>query len=293
MAQLHPYTPDLFAQMHDPRSRYIGASFVPALLLPAEIRPAFMPAPYARALAILGKRDLPEPDSMEVVRGKDLEPATINQLQRHGFEARHLNHYCQRADQPYFIASPDFELADGRLGEGKVPVQWEAWINGPPLHVQLQALWQMYCGETSNHLISALFVDQYSIELKWWPLARRDDVIRLLVDAATRFLDLIDAGKTPDPDASASSYRALQAVMPVDPTEQITLTGLEAVERLLAWKQAKLDRLAAERTEEASKYWFASRIGSAGIVSTDGGELFRSKVEPKGKEPYFKWNLPR
>ena len=289
MTALIPYEGDAFRRMHEPSSRYLGASFVPALVLPATKRPAFMASPYERALAILGKRPMKDPDGMEVIRGKDLEPATICQLQRHGFEARPLNHYAQHPDCEWFIASPDFELDDGRLGEGKVPCDWEQWLSGPPLHVQVQNQWQLYCAGRASGMITALFVDQYSIEIKWWMTERNESVIGLLIDKARQFLDLIDRGQAWGPDESKSSYRALQDVIEVNETEQIQLGGLDHVERLLAWRQARKDRLAAEKAEDACKYWFASRAGTAGIIATDNGPIFRTKVEPKGKAPYFRW----
>jgi len=253
-----------------------------------------MPSPYAKALDMLGKRDLPQPDDEDVKRGRLMEATTIAALVEHGHQARQLRHYCLHPDNEEFMASPDYELDGHILGEGKAPIAWDEWTGGPPLHVRLQAQWQMACGERCQHMITGLFVDRHSIELQCYPTERHDHIINLMEERAAWFLDLVDAGKTPEPDASKSSYRALQEVMDVEETLRITIKDPDSTERLMAWQQARLDRLVAEKTEEAAKHWFAMHAGEAGVIETYDGELlFRRVVEPKGKSKYWKWGFSK
>lgn len=294
--KLIPYQPDEFERMHAPGTRYIGSSFVPALVTTPEMRPGWMVSPYAKALDMLGQRPLDPPGDV-VIRGADLEPATIAQLIRRGYEAVALRHYCVGEDNELFIASPDYMLNGSMLGEGKAPTNWHQYAKGAPLYLALQCQWQMYCAGTDEHMASGLFVDRYKIEMHLYPQRRNQPMIDIMVAAAQRFCDTVDAGKTPDPDATMSSYRALQDMIDVQPDTEICLdtdeeTALMAYDRLAAWQQGKADRIAAEKTIEASQCWFACRARDASIIRIDDQIISRTKVEPKNKAAYFKWRLP-
>ena len=289
--RLTPYTPGDFERMHAPGCHFLGSSFVPALVLPVEKRPKWMNSPYARALDMLGQRPLPPLDEEFLRRGRLLEHTLVATLQDEGVDASRCAAYAQHERDERWIASPDYLIGEDIIGEGKCPTDWEQWHDGPPLFVQLQNVWQMGCAGTDRGQISALFVDKFSLKVTVWENPLHKPALRLMETEAAKFLDLVGAGKTPDPDASLSSYRALQDVMPVDRGEEITIGGQEAVERLLAWTQARLDRLAAEKIEDAAKYYFASRGGEAGVIHTDNGSVSRIKVEPKDKSPYFKWSM--
>lgn len=291
MADLRPYTGELFAEMHKPTAKLIGASFAPMLVLPPSQRPSWAVSPYAMSMAMMGEYELPPVDEQITKRGKFLEPVTIAKLRDEGHEAESLFHYVVHPKNDHFIASPDYAIDDIPWGEGKAPTKWEDWSEDIPLYPQLQSQWTMFCGETDRHMVSGLLVDRAGIEIKTKIVERHDKLIKLMEERADDMLDRVERGQACDPDESDSTYRALQEMIELGETEVIELNTEEAANRLSAWRQANLDKKAAEAAEKAAKNWMAVRAGTAAIVQVFDDSIRRKRVAPEGKAAHWRWSV--
>ena len=126
---------------------------------------------------------------------------------------------------------------------------------------------------------------------------RHDRIIEALEQAAYRFADDLERETIPKPDASPASYAALQDLVTVTETT-IQVPGSEAMERAAKWRQARLDRLAAEAEENAQMHWFAANAETAEIIALeDKSKIKRTQVSRKAStkkipaSTYWKWKV--
>ena len=133
----------------------------------------------------------------------------------------------------------------------------QRWQDGPPLAVELQHQAQFACTGAGWGVIAALVVGTFRFELLLWETVPEPQAIALIERTAHEFLARLAADQLPEPDDHASSLAALATIYPsIDPGKIVTLSGDdlgEGLRRFDAWEQASLDRLAAEKIEEASK----------------------------------------
>lgn len=304
-----PYDDGAFDLLHRPGCMTLGSSLAPALILPDEAKPAWLPSVYAIAAHISGKRALPDADSNITRRGRWFEGAFQRALSDHEIECVPANGFFMH---PSFlrddggapllammcIASPDLlRVATEDPVECKTVSRRkrEEWSDGPPLYPVLQMQWQLACQNKERGTIAALFLSDFEADLQIYPIERHERIIGAMEAEADKLREMLARDQLPKPDDSPSSYAALQGLVTVTKTT-IQVPGSEAMDRAAKWRQARFDRLAAEAEEAAQTHWFAARGQDAEILTMeDGKEIKRTQVSRKAStkkipaSSYWKW----
>jgi hypothetical protein len=308
----------MFDRFHAAGSMTLTASSVPALFGQSRFA-----GRYALACHLTGKVPMSVPNEALVERGRLLEPVIVSMLraEQPTWDVYGLRAYAPHRSIDRFIASPDMEAwrqdehppgqltPNGPPGivESKVVADLifeERWQDGPPLDVELQHQAQFACSGATWGAIVALVIGTFRFDLVVYLTAPELKAIALIETAAREFLGMLDAGQLPEPDDHRSSLRALEQVYPnVDPGKILTLQDddlTEGIKRFDAWEQAKLDRLATEKLEEAAQNWFFVRALDAGEVRLGNDRTVSAKlITRKGYTKqvaagsYRKWSLER
>ena len=304
-----PYDDGAFDLLHRPGCMTLGSSLAPALILPDEAKPAWLPSVYAIAAHISGKRALPDADSNITRRGRWFEGAFQRALSDHEIECVPANGFFMH---PSFlrddggapllammcIASPDLlRVATEDPVECKTVSRRkrEEWSDGPPLYPVLQMQWQLACQNKERGTIAALFLSDFEADLQIYPIERHERIIGAMEAEADKLREMLARDQLPKPDDSPSSYAALQGLVTVTKTT-IQVPGSEAMDRAGKWRQAQADKKAAEATIEAQKHWFAATASDAAVMALDdGSEITRSQRTRKAHEckesTFWNWKL--
>lgn len=307
---LRRYRPGIFDKLHGAGSGVLTASQIPALFKQSRFA-----GRYALAAHILGKVPLEQPSEALVERGRRLEPLFVDMLRDDkGWECRQLRAYAPHRRIHRLISSPDLDaydradaLTDTGIIETKVVADMvfaERWADEPPLDVQLQHQTQYACTGAQWGAIAALVIGTYRFDLIVYETKPDPDAIAVIEDAATQFLAMLDAGQMPEPDDHRTSLAALAKLYPeVDPGKVVRFSGEDASEserRWDAWNQARLDRLASEKIEEAAQNWFFTKGPDAAQFSIGNDRTVNVKVVNRKESTrvipagsYRKWSLKR
>ena len=299
MTELIRYQGGDFQRLHGPGCMTLGSSTAPALIMPPEHRPAWLPSIFALAAHISGKRELPDADTGITRRGRWLEGSFQKALAEHDLNCCPADGFF---DHPSFadmvlkcIASPDLlHITTGDPVECKTVSRRKRddWGDGPPLYPQLQMQWQLACQNKERGTIAALFLTDYDVELQIFPVERHDRIIAAMEAEADKLAEILADDRLPEPDDSPASYAALQDLVTVTKTT-IQVPGSEAMDRAAKWRQAQADKKAADAQIEAQKLWFAANAADAAIIALDDAtEISRSQRTRKAhecKESTF-WN---
>lgn len=297
---LQPYGEGEFDRVHA-----AGAMTVTASMLPALFGVSSWASRYALAAHLTGAAPLAEPDHGRVDAGRWLEPVAIAMRREERGSGEQIRAYGRHPSLP-LMASPDALIVEGDatgLCQVKVVrprVYREDWSAGPPLSVQVQCQGEFACcpGATFGE-IAVLVVGDHDFFLELHGTAPHPGAIRRIEREVAAFMADLREGRMPEPDDEHdSTARALMAMLAPDPSAVVSMDDPEAAERLETWRQATLDRKAAEAAEAACKRWFLARIGTAArVVVGNGGEITRKrfKVSRKAAEArdthQTKWRL--
>lgn len=290
-------TEPTFAEIHAPGSRILTASRWPCLILPADQRPKWLCSPYELAAHMLGLRPMPEPGD-EVHRGKRLEAVALQMLEEELDEELEAGQTWVTHSRLPAGATLDGLFRSGGSAETKVVDGRDYdrdWASGPPLYPSLQSQCQIACSGADHGYVGALVLRHKTLEMQPFRIDRHKRIIAALEEAAERFMEMLDRGELPEPDASPSSYAALQDLVTVKPTT-IQVPGSEAMERAAKWRQAVADKAAAEKAIEAQKLWFATNASDAAVMELDDGtEIKRSQRKRKAHEckesTFWAWSV--
>ena len=272
---LQHYRPGQFEALHQAGARIVTASGVPALLGQSRFA-----SRYAYMAHLAGLARLEVADGPHIVRGKVLEQAAIAQLlpgERPQWQPHQVRALAHCPGLAGFCASPDglvwdAERPDAGWGiiEAKTvgaTVFQRDWLGAIPVDIQLQHQAQFACTGASWGAIILLIFGEWRFDLLVFDTAPRADVIAVLREQVAGDLAMLDRGEMPDPDATDSTVRALLRVYPhalsgksVDLPER---EEDEAIRRMQRMAQARLDRLAAEKVEDACRNWFLVRARDA------------------------------
>lgn len=267
---LRPYRGKQFENFHAPGCRLITASMVPAL---------FGEGPTSRfqMLAhVLGASALPPPDRKVVRRGIFLQHAALKMAAEDypDIVTTPVEAWSRHPTLERMIASPDGVFTDGsRHGPVEIkvvsPQVWaEQWSEGPPIKTLLQLQTQIACTAAQRGLILCVVCGDRSLELRRpFFVDANQAMIDTIVARVMGDLELIDRNLLPEPQETAPDVRALLRIMPyVTPSETVIMDDPDAMRRFQEWKQASLDRRAAQAREDASRFWFTVRAPSAGVI---------------------------
>jgi hypothetical protein len=273
---LRPYDPGEFERVHAAGSGILTASQIPALFGHSRFG-----GRYAIAAHISGRVPMESADNPMTARGRRLEPIAAEMLAEDGYSivrpkmGLYANH---PAFDGRFVASPDavaWALEKDAPGIVEIKVVSELvyrdrWSDGPPLEVELQHQAQFAACEGAEWgVIAALVIGAFRLDLIAYPTQRNEGAVKLIEGAARALLDILAAGEMPEPDTHESAAKVLQALHPIDPSREITLTGSdleEASRRFNDWQRAAAERLAAEKIEKDSKAWFLAMAKDASRI---------------------------
>jgi hypothetical protein len=279
-------TDDRFVADHASGNRTLTASRWPSLALPPAARPAWLPSPYALAAHMVGLVPLDAGDNAHLRRGKLLEPIGARlATEDYGMEIVAEQERVERADIPA-LTYIDLATKQGRVELKTVNDRdfERDWVGRPPLYPRTQAQCQMAITGDEWCYIGAIVIGYMEIRLELFEERRHDGMQDLLLERAGEFLQMLERGDLPLPDATESSYRAWSATAELTKGKSALLAEVEAVERAARWRQARADAKVAEAIEEACKLWFManSPAGAERIELLDGTIVKRTATNRKG-----------
>ena len=280
---LKRYRPGIFEKLHACGSGIVTASQVPALFNESRFAGRFATLAHIKGLSPLesfGNEALME-------RGLRLEKVACEMVSEDkGWRVHQAKAWKAHDRIERLAASPDavcWDNDDNPLGDhgnhpgiGEIKVVadmiWsQRWQEGPPLDVELQHQTQFACTGATWGFIAALVVGTFRWDLIVYETKPRADVIAILEAEVETALAKLDEGDLGAPDEHKASIRAAQRLWAPDESKVLALNDPEADDRLQRWLQARADRLAAEKVEEAQHVYFASRALDHGLIRCPGG----------------------
>lgn len=265
---LQAYEPGEFERLHAAGAMLLTASSVAAIF---GLSP--WASPFSLAMHLSGQHPLPEPDHVRITMGRRLERVGLEMLEEELDCAVSPARGYWRHDTLPLLASPD-GIAVMDYGKSLAPVEVKvlspqsarAWIDGPPMHVVLQHQTQLMLGEAATGFIVALTVGDNVWSFTSYPTEAHAGAQARILETARHYMANLARGELPEPSAEpdAKEAAAMAALWQPEAAITVQLDEPEAVERFERLLQAKADRIAAEKTEEACRRWFQTRIGNAG-----------------------------
>jgi hypothetical protein len=274
-------------QWHELRRPNIGASEVGALLGIHEYC-----TPYSLSARKLGL--LPKVADNELMkRGRLLEPVAI-QLLREEKPEWHLTephaYYCDVKSR--LGATPDLFVADENNRQGVVQIKSvepgvfaRNWHNDdgeivPPLWICVQAMMEAFLTNSEFAYIGALVV-AHGIHLELIEVPLQIGIITRVYERAAIFWEIVNSGRTLDPDFGRDGAVLAQVLRQDDQTE-VDATGDNELpylaQRLEGANHAK--KMAEEMADEC-KAKILHRIGAAQKVKFAGGSISAKTVNRK------------
>jgi len=152
------------------------------------------------------------------------------------------------------------------------------WDEGPPLAAQVQAQFYAACADLDQCAYAVLIGGQ---TLKTFEQERNDEfVAAMLVELARWWSDHIEADKAPQPDASASTSRALEALYSTDTGVEVDL-GSEALQWALQRQEASDHIKEWDAQKREAENHLKSMIGDATCGLLPDGSSFTWKTQTR------------
>lgn len=275
------YAPGVFERFHDAGSRTFTASLVPALFGESRFTGRF-----AAMCHVAGLRGIEFVGNAMTERGTRLEATAIAMVDEEkagdGWQSVRASAWARHPKIEGLIGSPDAvtwrpddggELVPG-IGEVKVVADFvfqERWLDGPPLDVELQHQTQFACTGATWGWIAALVVGAFRWDLLVWETRPDPRVIPIIEAEVAKALADVESGDMGLPDDHRTSIEAAQKLWAPDPSKILNLNDPESDDRLERWLQARADRLAAEKVEDAQSRYFAARALDHSLIRCPGG----------------------
>lgn len=273
---LIPYTEQSFRLMHAAGSRMISASNVAALFGRSRWTSRF-----AYLAHVSGRVPMPEVGGAHIERGKRLERVVAEMVaEDKGWRVENVRAWAEHPAVTGLYASPDGvawrpDREDAGVLELKTVdalIFEREWLGGVPLDIELQHQTQLACTGAKWGAIAILILGIGRFDLVVYETEPHAGTIRAIEREAREALRMIAAGELPPFDDSDHTVEALRALYPVEEGKMVAISDEEREEgarRWEAWAQARLDRLAAEKVEEAQRRWFTVRGVGAALIRID------------------------
>jgi predicted phage-related endonuclease len=271
------YMPGMFDRIHRCGSGDITASNVAALLGVGKYA-----GRYALAAHVSGRHPLPDADNARTRMGRWLEPVAATMLANEtGLRVEPLKAYARCKRLPKLVASPDTLIweEDGSIAIGELKLVHEQvfereWLDGPPIHHQVQHQTQFGATGAKTGRIGALVWGiSRGMELIAYPTEPNPKAIALIEREAKALLDQLAAGEMPEPDPHPSSIEALHALYPeLAPGKVQLLDGEAAAEGAQLfdeWREIKARMSSDTNRSEEIRRWVAAKAGDAERLQID------------------------
>ena len=285
---LIPYSDESFKLMHGAGSGMISASNIAALFGRSRWTSRF-----AYMAHVMGRVPMPEVAGAHIERGKRLERVVAEMVaEDKGWTVSNIRAWAGHPAITGLYSSPDgVAWRPDREDPGVLELKTvdslifeREWLGGVPLDIELQHQTQLACTGARWGAIAILVLGIGRFDLIVYETEPHAGTIRAIEREAAKALQMIKAGELPAiDDDSAHTVEALRALYPVEEGKEASIPDEERAEgarRWEAWAQARLDRLAAEKIEEAQKRWFSVRGPGAALIRVDNARTIEVKQSP-------------
>ena len=286
------YRKGVFEKLHACGSGEITASNAAALLGVGKYA-----GRYALAAHISGRHPLPDADNARTRMGRWLEPVAAGMLaEETGLKVRSIRAYARCRAVPKLVASPDtlvwntsVKPAPGELKLVHELVYDREWMDGPPIHHEVQHQTQLAATGADEGWIGALVWGLSRFELIAFPTVRNDRAIALIEQEARSLLAQLEAGEMPEPDPHPTSIDALHALYPhLVPGKMVELQGEKQQEGQALfdeWQEVKRRLSQDKKRGDQIRDWMAAQAVDADQLRIDQLRSVNIKiVERKGYE---------
>ena len=285
--RLTPYTDESFRLMHAAGSGMISASNIAALFGRSRWTSRF-----AYMAHVMGKVPMPEVGGAHIERGKRLEKVVVEMVaEDKGWRVENVRAWAEHPAVTGLYASPDgVAWRPDREDPGVLELKTvdalifeREWLGGVPLDIELQHQTQLACTGAKWGAIAILILGIGRFDLVVYETEPHAGTIRAIEREAREALRMVAAGEMPPADDSEHTVEALRQLYPVEEGKMIAISDeerAEAVDRYERWAQARLDRLAAEKIEEAQRRWFTVRGPDAALIRIDNSREIAVKQSP-------------
>lgn len=245
------------------RLQGVGASEVAALLDLDPYQSAFS------LWALKTGRIPPQPETKLLYWGKKIEPilaeAYVEQTGRTLIDPGRET--IRRGEHPYLFATLDREILPINDGRGPGVLECKnvddhltnAWADAPPLKVQVQIQAQLAVTGYSWAVAGALIGGN---DDRFVEVLRHDELIEVIEDAATTFMQCVRDDVPPMVDGSSATTEALKRMFPEDSGREMDLP-FEAHVYAVALEQAKSELKRWGEIESRAKNSLVAMLGNA------------------------------
>ena len=274
------------AHWHAIRLKHIGGSESAALMGCAE---DYQQSPYALFQVKSGRIPAPVVEGQRIEAGKRLEGAIAEWIAfGEGWKVEQFKGYAECDSEPRMGCTPDFVILnhpEGPAGLQIKNVDWlvhkRKWTNGePPMSVLIQVQHEMHC---TGHKISYVGALVGGNEPVTYRVDYRPKIGAEIEKRVRAFWESVKAGVEPPVDGTDSTAAALAAMFP-EATLGLEIdltTDNEFSVRWADFRQARMDRQAAEKAEQSNKNWIMARIGEAEIIKSGGMVIGTCKTQSR------------
>ncbi len=263
---------------HELRNQDVTASIVAGLFpnFPGEL-PEWFPSKYAIWHHYNGTAPFPieENEASLADIGQLMEPVIMELCrQKTGWQIQKVHRYL-RIPELKAGASLDSEIINHEDGPGVLELKnvryltfRDKWENEePPFHHLIQLQTQIWMTGRTWGAIAALIGGE---DFRVWTYPRNERIIQAIEHVIRKFWQSIELQHEPELDSHESTNRALRVIYADDDGGAIDLTqDNEFRRRLEILKQARLDKRAAEATQEAQINFLIKAIGNARDIVID------------------------
>jgi putative phage-type endonuclease len=230
---------------------------------------------HTLALRKLGQLE-PIPDSPLLELGRLVEPALAELYHRQTGRqpVEPVPKLRRHPSLPWQVASPDYLLPPDGILELKLVSPYDRGSWGEP---GTDAIPDHYLIQVQHQIavLGAQWADVAPLvwgrELAIYRVERHDPLIARITEAEAEWIDLVRAGKTPEPDwGHRQTLAALQAIHGVDTTCQIDLPA-EYEPLIESWHQLTAQERECSRQREEIKARLLHAMGDAAIARLPSG----------------------
>lgn len=272
------------AEWHAIRLKHVGGSESAALMGCQE---DYQLSAFALWQVKSGRIPPPEVTGPRIEAGKRLEGAIAEWIAfGENWKIEQFKGYAECDSFAGMGCTPDFRILNREEGVGLLQIKnvdslvhKRKWTNGePPMSVLIQVQHEMHSTGLKYCYVGALVGGNEPVTYR---VDYRPKIGAEIEKRVRAFWDSIKAGQEPAVDGSDTTAAALAAMYPeAEPAKAIDLTqDNEFAIRWGAFKQARMDRQAAEKSEQSSKNWIMAKIGDAELIRYNGAIVGTAKTQ--------------
>lgn len=218
--------------------------------------------PYKTPLKLYAEKTgllMPDGDNPQMRRGRWLEAAVLEAIREEhpDWEVRPANVYL-RDGALRLGASPDALAATDEPGVTNIqckvvarPTYETKWVDGPPMHYQLQTLTEGMLLDAARSYVAALVIDTYTAELYLHRVNRHAAAELRVREIAAEFWSNVASGKRPAADYRQDAETVAAMFPQSEPEKVLDLSGDNQLAVLLPHREALREMIAIDQQKLA------------------------------------------